>query len=64
MELKETTYVNTKNDTKIIVSKLYYQDDYKVCFYGYHIDCNGIGIEHPREYHLTLDKLKYWRELK
>lgn len=64
MELKETTYVNTKNDTKIIVSKLYYQDDYKVCFYGSHICKYGVLLENSREYHLTLDKLKYWRELK
>lgn len=63
MELKETTYVNTKNDTKIVVSKLYYQNDDKVVFYGSHTCKNDVLLENSREYHLTLDKLKYWREV-
>ena len=57
-----TLYKITTNDTKILVIKLYYQNDTKICFYGCHYDCNNVELEQPREYHLTLDKLKHWKE--
>jgi hypothetical protein len=63
MIVKEITYINTKNDTRINVNILYYQDDKKVCFYGSHTDKYGIQLENSREYHLTVDKLKHWNEV-
>lgn len=54
-------YVNIKNDSTIEINILYYQNETKVCFYGTHRAKDGTIIEN-REYHLTLDKLQYWRD--
>lgn len=56
------SYLITTNHCIVTIFKLYYQNETKVCFYGVLRARDGEEMVRM-EYHLNLDKLKYWKEL-